>query len=437
MRSAGFKKYFFNTSWMMTEQILRVILSLCVGIYIARYLGPEQYGLLNYAISFTGLFLFLGNLGLGPIVIRELISDPKNSESILGSAFVLKLLGSFLFLIVILIVLSLSLKGLDVQALMFIIALGTLFDSFDIVDIFFRANVLAKYSSIAKSCALLISSVLRLWLVFIESDLIWFAAMISLECLFRSIFYLYFYTNLYSSILKWRFSISKCYELLSDSWPLLLSIVGVTLYNRIDKIMINEMLGYKAVGLYSAGTRISMSFFIFSVVLCNSVFPAIINAKATDKVLYYFRLSSLYNLVVWVNIFIGICVFFSANFFVMILFGQAYDLAGSVLAIHIWAGIFIGLEQASNKWIIAENLQNYLLVRIILGAIFNVFLNYILIPLYGIKGAAFATLLSRFVFGYLFYAFSKRTFITFKMQTFSFLYPFIIIKDNFLKFKAI
>ena len=171
------------------------------------------------------------------------------------------------------------------------------------------------------------------------------------------------------------------------------------------------------------------SFFMLSIILFNSVFPAIINAKATDKVLYYFRLSSLYNLVVWLNICIGICIFFSANFLVITLFGQAYDLAGSVLAIHIWTGVFIGLEQASNKWIVAENLQSYILVRIVLGAILNILLNYILIPRYGIKGAAFATLLSRFVFGYLFYAFSKRTFITFKMQTFSFIYPFMIIKN--------
>jgi O-antigen/teichoic acid export membrane protein len=128
---------------------------------------------------------------------------------------------------------------------------------------------------------------------------------------------------------------------------------------------------------------------------------------------------------------IAIPMTFMSDWIVTFLYGEAYSKAGDVLMIHIWAGVFVGLGVASSKWFVNENLQLYSFYRTLSGAILNIGLNYILIPIYGVIGAAIATLLSQFVASYLFNIIDKKVRYTFFLQTKALLFPLRKIGEKF------
>ena len=113
-------KYFKNTSWLFAEKIIRMMVGLFIGIWVARYLGPEQFGLFSYAVSFVGLFIAISTLGLDTIVVRELVKNESNRDILLGTAFRLKLLGAFGVIIVLGIAVNFTTNDLSTNLLIFI-----------------------------------------------------------------------------------------------------------------------------------------------------------------------------------------------------------------------------------------------------------------------------------------------------------------------------
>ena len=209
-----------------------------------------------------------------------------------------------------------------------------------------------------------------------------------------------------------------------DSWPLILSGIVVSIYMKIDQIMIKEMLDAEAVGQYAAAVRLSEAWYFIPGVIAGSLFPAIMNSKKISEELYYSRIQKLYNLVVWIAIVIALPITFLSDWIVELLYGSQYDQSGSVLMIHIWAGVFVFLGVASGKWFIIENIPLYALYRTIAGSFINIILNFFLIQEHGIVGAAYATLISQLIASYLFNAINKKTRYTFVMQTRTIWFPF-------------
>ena len=185
--SEGFKKYFFNTSWLMVERLVGLTVTLIVGIYVARYLGPQRFGLLNYAISFVGLFAVLSTFGLDQITVREFVTKPSKAESIFFTVFCLKLIGALIVLGLIFAALVFTNNDLYIKFLIFIIAAGLLFQSFNVIDFYFQSQVTARYVVISKLIRLLISSAIKVGLVLLNADLLWFAIVILLDSIFLAL----------------------------------------------------------------------------------------------------------------------------------------------------------------------------------------------------------------------------------------------------------
>ena len=398
----GFMKYFKNTSWLFAEKILRMVVGLFVGIWVARYLGPEQFGLLSYAMSFVGLFTAFATLGLGGIVVRELVKDESRSDELIGTAFWLKLFGAFAVLLILAIAVNFTSNDTYTNTLVFIIASATIFQSFNVVDMYFQSKVMSKYVVYANIISLLLSSIVKVVLILIEAPLLAFAWVILFDSFVLACGFIYFYIRTRHSELDSEsfikgliFKKETAIALLKDSWPLILSGIVISIYMKIDQIMIKEMLGSEAVGQYAAAVRLSEAWYFIPMVISASLFPAIINAKKVSEELYYARLQKLYDLMVWMAIAITIPITFLSDWVVELLYGGQYNEAGGVLMIHIWAGVFVFLGVASSKWFVTENLQKYSFHRTLVGAVINVVLNFILIPKYSIYGAAFATLISQ------------------------------------------
>ena len=411
--NTGFKKYFFNTGWLMLDKVLRLFLGLFVGVWVARYLGPKNFGILNFAVSFVGLFGAFGKLGLDQIIVRNIVRKPDERDKILGTSLVLRFCGAIVLMLAVFGALQLISTTTYEKIIVMIIAFGQLFMSFEIFDFYFKSQVKAKFSGVTGTFGLVVSSIARISFILLGLPLIWFAGVVIIEQLTKAIFFIYFYAKQNFKFKNLAFKRESAVSLLKDSWPLILSALAIMIYMRIDQVMIKEMLNNEAVGQYAAAVRISEAWYFIPTVIASSVFPAIINAKKQSEELYYARLQKLYDLMVWMAIAIALPMTFLSNWIISLLYGSAYNQSGSVLMIHIWAGVFVFLGVASGKWLLTENLQIFSTIDTAIGAIVNVLLNYILIKEIGVEGAAWATLISYFVAAYLSLLFWKKTRVNF------------------------
>jgi O-antigen/teichoic acid export membrane protein len=389
-------RYFKNTSWLFAEKILRMIVGLFVGIWVARYLGPEQFGLLSYAQSFVGLFAAIATLGLDGIVVRELVKDPSRQHELIGTAFWLKLIGAMIVLLILALAITFTSNDTHTNILIFIIASAVIFQAFNVVDMYFQAKVLSKYVVFANIIALFISSLVKIFLILTHAPLMAFAWMALFDSVILALGFIYFYLKNTSNPIfqNWTFKKSTAIVLLKDSWPLILSGIVISIYMKIDQVMIKEMINTEAVGQYAAAVRLSEAWYFIPMVIASSLFPAIINAKQQSEALYYSRLQKLYDLMVWMAITIALPMTFLSDWIIYLLYGEQYHQSGSVLMIHIWAGVFVFFGTARGKWLIAENLQKIGFYYLFLGAILNILLNLFLIEKIGIDGAAIATIIS-------------------------------------------
>jgi len=414
---SGFRKYFANTSWLLGERALRIAVSLFVGIYVARYLGPERFGLLSYALSFVGIFVALATLGLDEVVVRELIKTPEQREKILGTSFLLKLVGTLLMWSAILVAIPLTENDLQTNILIIIIAFGTVFQAFNVIDLNFQAKVKSKYVVHAQFVQLIISSIVKIILVVNEAPLIWFASVYSLDVIVLAMGLVFAYLYNGDNIFSWKWSFETSKYLLHDSWPLILAGVVISVYMKIDQVMIKEMLGAKEVGLYAAAVKLSEAWYFIPMAIASSLFPAIINAKVYQKEVYYQRLQKLYDLMVWIAIAIALPTTFLSTLVVEFLYGKEYLGSSSVLIIHIWTAVFVFLGVASSKYLLAENFIKKTFYRTFIGALLNIIMNYYLIGIIGIQGAAISTLVSHFFAAYFYDILDKDLRIMFIMKT--------------------
>lgn len=431
---SGFMRYLQNTSWMMGEKILRMFVGLFVGIWIARYLGPEQFGLLSYAQSFVGLFAAIATLGLDGVVIRELVNNPAQRDKLMGSAFVLKLIGAILILPLLALAVQFTSNDQYTNLLVFLIASAAIFQSFNVIDFYYQANVQSKYVALSNAISLGISSLIKIGLVINAAPLMAFAYMVIFDSAVLALGLIYYYKkNSQLKVSHWQFNKNTAKGLLKDSWPIILSGLAISVYMKIDQVMIKEMLNAEAVGQYAAAVRLSEAWYFIPMAIASSLFPAIINAKKQNEALYYQRLQHLYTLMIWLAIVVALPITFLSDWIVSFLYGNSYSGAGSVLMIHVWAGVFVFLGVASSNWFLTENLQTYSMINTTIGAVINIALNYILISKIGVEGAAWATLIAYFSASYFCLLLFDKTRINFINITKSFNLIWILYDKNIFK----
>lgn len=396
LKKEGFKKYAGNVSWMFLGYVVRIGAKFLVGIYIARYLGASDYGLYSYAMSFALTFEVLVKLGFRDIVIREIAGGMQDNGTVISTVLVLKVGGALLGMLLTF-VSSVIFNTSYETTLVLIASLFLLFETFDVLDYLFQSKVLAKYTVRASIVSTVIASVIKFAFIMLELPLIYFVATFALEALLYSAC-LYFYFRKYFRLrlrLRTGYLTSKmALELFRDSWPLAVAMAVTTVNGSIDKVMVKNMLDSTALGYYAVGMRLYGSLSYVPFAICATLFPAIINARKQGNALYAQRMKELYMLMFWMATALALTLVFFAEEIVITLFTEEFRGAIKVLQISAYTMIPLFMGSALNKYLVAEKLTRINIVRSTFAVITNLGLNLLLIPRYGIEGAAIATLVA-------------------------------------------
>lgn len=424
-------KVLSNISWLFFDKILRMGVGLIVGVWVARYLGVEQFGMLSFAFAFVALFSVIASLGLNSIVVRDLVRMPEGKHETLGSAFFLQMMGggvAFVFTVIAIMLL----KPNEPMMKLIVIILGSamIFKCTEVVKYWFEYKVNSKYVVLLENAVFLSLAVVKVVLILLGYSLIAFVWVAFVEVFLVAVGLLAIYVRYggEGNLKVWRLRSLRVRQLLKNSWPMILSSLAIMIYMRIDQIMIGQILGNEAVGIYTAALRISEIWYFIPMTIVASVFPTILIAKKNNEELYYSQLQKLHDLMLFLAIIVAIPMTFMSDIIVKFLFGTEYIQAGAVLAVHTWTGVFVFLGVASSRWFLAEDLQMIAFYRTILGACLNVILNIFWIPKYGVLGAAWATVVSQGVASMFANILIKKTRKIFYIQCKSFLLTTFINK---------
>ncbi len=430
------QKLITNTGWLFFESVFRLVISVLVGAWVARYLGTEQFGKLNLAVAYLAILTPIVRLGLDSIVVQRIVNEgednPKQTGVILGTAFALRLFTSLLLAIPLLfIVYSLNDGDLLLTALSALLAFGLVFQSLEVVTFWFRSQVNAKSTVIGHNISLTIVSLLKVLAILTNAPLMMFGVLYALDVILYMLFIWLIYQRHQRKYVttppRWSFNASYAWGMLRQSAPLILAGLAVSVYMRIDQIMLSQLLpkgvAESAVGVYSVAVRISEMWYFIPGALVVSTFPALLKSKKENEELYRKRLQRLFNLVVLVAYSVALPMTFLAGVIVDVLYGAEYAESVLPLIILTWAGVWVSLGLVRSQVYIAEGVASYSMWATVAGALVNVILNFWLIPPLGALGCAIATLISQVIAAHLSTFFTSKTRFIALMQTKSVIYP--------------
>lgn len=391
---AGFQKYLKNTSWLFFGKLVSLGISFITSIYVIRHLGPSNYGLLAFSVSFVGLFSFIASLGIDSVLYRELSKDLSKKDELLGTSLFLKVVASTAAVIII----SMSAFAVTDDTLTrFLIIINSFtlfFASFVVVGYFFQAQVMAKYQAIPLILVTIILNALKVLVIYFDKGIIYFSFVLFSEYILYAIINFYFYARSGNSVFDWKVKKDVAVALLRDSWPLMLSSAFVIIYTRIDQVMLKFITNDFNVGIYDAAARISEVWYFIPALIITSVFPAIMNAQKVSVLFFRERMVKLYSLLFYMSIGAAVPVMMFSEFIIKTVYGSEFLPAAGVLSIYVWAGVPVFITMALNTYLLAENRNVVAFTGSVVGVTANIILNLFLIPTHGVYGAACATLVS-------------------------------------------
>jgi PST family polysaccharide transporter len=426
---AELRRILSNTSWLIVDNVIKLLAGLIVGAMVARYLGPTRYGLFNYALAYIVIFASIVGLGLRDIVIRDIVQSPKDKYPLLGTSFILQFVTSLIIVGSLISIASfIRLESTVVRYLIGIISGILVFQTVsNTFDYWFKSQVQSKYTVWANSIALVLIATVKVVLILIEAPLVAFAWALLIQMAVFSVILAILYSMSGEVLLKWRFKFQITKNLLKDSWPLIISNFAIVLYMKFGQIMLGNLSNIETLGIYSAAIRLSELWYFIPMALAFSFFPSIVRSREGMSIKdYRKRMQSFYDLMTGIAYIIAIGLTLTAPILVITLFGEDYVDAIPILRIHIWAFIFVTIGIARSRWLIAENMTKFAMVSAVLGAVTNIGLNYWLIPSYGGLGAAWATIISYAVSGYFSTIISKPLWPVFGQLSLSLIVPFRI-----------
>ncbi len=396
-RHEGVRRYAANTLWMLVENILRLVYGILVGVWVTRFLGPEQYGVISYALAFVAIFGTAAKVGLDSIVIRDLVNHPEKKAEYMGTAFWLKLIGGLISFGIITFVAYLSPNSTSTNLYILVISAGLIFQSYEVIDFYYQSQVKSKYVSISKIIQLVISAIIKLYLIKIQANIIYFVFTYLLEQVVLSLMlYITYNSQKHSRFYKY-FNTDIAKILLSESWPVIIVGIAITIQSKIDQVILGSFLGSENLGFYALAISFIEIISFIPIIINSSITPAIINAKKRSQIEYTKRLQTYYSVMFILSVLIGLPIMLFGQNITIFLYGSKFASAGIILSFLSLRIFFANMGVARSQYIVNEKLLKFNLLTTALGASVSIILNFYLIPIYGVVGAIVASYLSFFV----------------------------------------
>lgn len=388
-----------NLFWLFSDKVLRLVLGVFVGVLITKHLGPTKFGMWNYVISIIALLNSLVNLGVDSILLNQLVSNhPSSIKKIFSAALWLRLITGFSGYIVILGFTFIWSSGNESNNLIlyFIVGSNLIWQSSEIIDIYFQFGQRIRQATIVKYVSFFISLILKFIGVYFNFDLLYFVIVTSVELFIYFIIILSRYFISFGA-LSYNVEFNVFKKLVSNGFPLMLSSFLIIFYMRIDQIMLGYLKGDFEVGIYTSALKLSEIWYLIPTVLISSFSTEILILKRNSNFEFEKRLMLIMSSLIYVSFAISLFVTFISEDLIMFVYGIDFIGSGSVLTIHIWTGILVSIGVCSNLFSVSNNLNYLILYKSIIGAVTNILLNFVFIPKYGAVGASWATALSQFV----------------------------------------
>ncbi len=383
-----------NVSWLIGGKLANTLLAFVVGVFAARYLGPNNYGLINYAAAYATFFASLCTLGINSVIVKNFVDHPEQEGETIGTTLLLQAVSSLLSAAVIVGIVSIVDKGEKLTVVVVALySIRLIFQVFETLNYWFQAKLQSKYSAMAEMTAYAAMSVYKIILLALGKSVEWFAVANAFDYIVLAVFLLIAYFKNGGS--KFTFSLNKAKELLKSSNSFIISGLMVAIYASTDKFMLKQMLGADEVGHYSIAVTISTSWaFVLSAII-DSFYPGIVESFRDDRLSYERKNRQLYAIVFYIAVLASVAICLVAKPFILIVYGESYLPAVAPLRVVVWYTAFSYLGVARNAWMVCENMQKYLKYLYVGAALLNVLLNLAFIPVLGAAGAAAASLITQ------------------------------------------
>ena len=388
-------KAFSNAKWIIICRIVQSVLQLIVGMLTARYLGPSNYGLINYAKSVVALIGPFTQLGLNATLVRELVESPEKEGEIMGTSLLMSLVSGSCSIGAVFCFASLANSG-EVQTIIVCVlySIALLFQSVELIQYWFHSKLQSKFPSIMMLCAYIVVSAYKMLLLVAGKNVYWFAVVYSIEYGIVGLSLLAIYHK--QKTQKLTVSMAMAKKLFARSRYYILSSLMVTMFQNTDHIMLKMMSGDAENGMYTAAITCASVFSFVYAAIIDSMRPVILSKKKEGALDYENNIAKLYCIVTYLALMQGIGFTLLAKPIVLVLFGAEYIAAVPVLQVLVWYISFSQMGRVRNVWVLAEEKQQILWKINLSGALINIVINAITIPFMGALGAALASLVTQF-----------------------------------------
>lgn len=383
-----------NAAWIIGCKLIKAVLTLVVTMLTARYLGPSNYGTINYAAGLVAFFTPLMKLGLAAVQVYEIVDKPNEEGKIVGTTIVLNALSALLCIVGV--VAFAAVANADEPETILVCGIYSfllLFQALEMIQYWFQAKLLSKYSSIAILFAYIVAALFQTFLLVTNKNVYWFAASSSLEyAVIAAILYV-IYRKKGGAKLEFSWEVGR--RLLSTGKYYILSEMMVVFFSQTDKIMLKLMLDSETVGIYSAAVTCATMFGFVYAAIIDSARPSIFESRKESRDVFEKNVTALYSVLFYISVFVSLVICIFAPLVIGIMYGNGYAQAVIPLRIIVWHTTFSLFGSVRNVWLLAEGNQKYLWRINLYGVVANVLLNVLLIPRLGASGAALASLITQ------------------------------------------
>ena len=393
-----------NLSWLIFDKFFRATINILLSIILARSLGPESFGILNYLLAFLFLFTSLSSLGMNPILVNQIIKNKdRNNHITIMNAYYFRFIFSLFNYLIFIFLINILNKNQIYLNYSLIIGIGIIFKSCEVFFSYFEAKSLSKYIVISQLVGLISSAIIVFYVINKNLDYIYIYYALILDIILVFILINTFYYLKISTFFI-RINLLVLKNIILKSFPVLISSLSIILYMRIDQIMINAIVDEYNLGVYSVSVRYIEIFHFIPKIIMISLLPILLLSKK-----YNLDLLKLNSVIFKLSLILMIFVFLSSDFLIPFIFSDIYIDSVATTKILSFSIIFVFFGVTNEHWYVSNNLQKYYAIYVFLGALTNALLNYILISKFGIEGAAYATIITYFLIIFIFDYLNKKT----------------------------